>query len=427
MRTKKWPTRKDESMKARKLFKLAPVAGALWGVCISSVSFAQGQDRPLTLTVRQTLSFDSNVLQLRDGANPPASYNTGKRGDLISNTSVSGGYINNFGMQNLSANADLGLVRYANLSRLNRDTYALGGNLSGDLNPAVYSSFNLSTSRLGTSFANQFGLEPNLTTSFQIGGQLGFRFNPTWSVFGGLDQITRDNSAVQLAAADSRSSGKEIGLRYQPQSGIDGSLVWRQVDTRFPNAQSRDFFGNLLPSAVNNGYQQNQAIVRLNYQPNGISSLSGEVGVSSLDYSALPQRNTNGLLLKLNYNYLVSDAWSLGARLGRDSTVVASAFASSVQDTSAGLSANWKPTGRISVRGNIDLSKRNFNADAGVALGVTANRRDSYLVYGVGGSYELLRTLNLTMNVSRYDRSSNIANFSSSGSTAMLGLDFLLR
>jgi Putative beta-barrel porin 2 len=414
-------------MKDSVLFKLAPITVAVWAACFSSSLLAQGQERPLTLTARQTLSLDSNVLQLPVGASPPASYGTGKRGDLISNTSVSGGYVNSFGTQNVSATADLGLVRYANLGRLNRNTYSLGGSLNGDLTPMLYSSFNLSTSRIGTSFANQFSLEPNLTTTLQVGGQLGFRFNPTWSVFGGLDQIKRDNSAVQLASADSRLSGKEVGIRYQPQSGLDGSAVWRQVDAKFPNAQTRDFFGNLLPSAVNNGYQQNQALLRLSYQPNGISSFNGEVGVSSLDYATLSQRNSNGVLLKVNYNYLVSDAWSLTARVGRDSTVVASAFASSVQDTSAGVSASWKPTGRIIVRGNLDLSKRNFNADAGVALGVTANRRDSYLIYGVGGTYELLRNLNLTANLSRYDRSSSISNFSSTGSTVLVGLDLLLR
>jgi Putative beta-barrel porin 2 len=409
------------------LFKIAPIAAAVWGLCWSSVSFAQGQERPLSFTARQSLSYDSNVLQIPSGGSLPASYGTTKRSDVISNTSVLGGYVNSFGTQNLSATADLGLVRYANLSRLNRNTYSLGGTLNGDLGPAVYSSLNLLTSRLGTSFANQFGLEPNLTTTFQVGGQLGYRFSPTWSVFGGLDQIKRDNSAPQLAAADSRSSGKEVGLRYQPQSGLDGSMVWRQVDTKLPNAQTRDFFGNLLPSAVNNGYQQDQAVIRLSYQPNGISSLNGEVGLSRLEYSSLTQRNSNGLLLKLNYNYLVSDAWSLSARVGRDSTVVASAFASSVQDTNAGVSASWKPTGRIGVNGNIGVSKRDFNADAGVALGSTSNRRDTFLTYSVGGSYELMRNINLTANISRYDRSSNIAAFLSTGSTLLLGLDLVLR
>jgi Putative beta-barrel porin 2 len=414
-------------MKDKVLFKLAPITLAVWSACFSSLIFAQGQERPLSLSAKQTLSFDSNALQLPSGVSPPASYGTGKRSDIISNTSVSGGYVNSFGTQNLSANADLGLVRYANLGRLDRNTYALGASLNGDLGPAIYSNANLLTSRIGTVFANQFGVDPNLTTTFQLGGQLGYRFSPTWSVFGGLDQIKRDNSAAQLAASDSRSTGKEVGVRYQPQSGLDGSLVWRRVDFKFPTAQSQDFFGNLLPSSVNNGYQQNQALLRLSYQPNGIGSLIGEVGVSSLDYEALPQRNSNGLLLKVSYNYMVSDAWNLSALLGRDSTVVASAFSSSVQDTNAGFSANWKPTGRIGVRANLDLSKRNFNADAGVALGVTSNRKDTYLTYGLGGSYELLRNLNLTMNLTRYDRSSNISNFSSAGSTAMIGLDLLLR
>jgi hypothetical protein len=390
------------------------------------VALAQGLERPLTLSARQQFTFDSNALQLRDGARPPASYGT-ERNDRISTTSIGATYQDSFGTQSIILRGELGTTKRANFGLLDSTTYGLSASQSGDWNPAIYSTLNVNLSRVNTSLANQLALEPNLTSSLTLGGSVGYRFDPTWSVFLGLDQTKRDNSSVLLAQSDTRQTGKELGARYQPQSGLDGSVVWRRVDVRFPNAQTIDLFGNALPGAVDNSYQQNQLLLRTTYQPTGISTLSGEIGYSSTDYAALSQRNSGGLVFRVNYNYSLSDAWDISSRLSRDNTTAASAFASSVLTTSAGFSAVWKATGRTSVRGNLEWVTRDFSQDAGVAQGLTSNRKDTSRNIGVGANYELLRSLYLTANYLKYSRGSTISTYSMGGHSLALGLDFTVR
>jgi hypothetical protein len=406
--------------------KINRIVVTFLAVVLPSVAIAQGLDRPLGLNARQQITFDSNALQLRDGARPPAAYGT-ERNDRILTTSVGAAYQDSFGTQSVTARGDLAYTNRSNFGLLDSTTYGLGATQTGDWNPAVYSTLNVNLSRVNTSLANQFAVEPNLTTALVIGGSVGYRFDPTWSMFLGLDQTKRDNSSAQLAQSDTRLAGKELGVRYQPLSGIDGSLVWRRVDVRFPNAQTVDLLGNALPSAVNNTYQQNQYLFRTTYQPTGISTLSGEIGYSSTSYAALSQRNSGGLILRGNYNYAVSDAWEIVSKLSRENTVAASAFASSVLTTSAGFSAIWKATGRTSVRANIDWIIRDFSQDAGVAQGITANRKDTSRNFGVGANYELLRSLSLTANYLKYSRGSSIATYSMGGHSLGVGLDFNIR
>jgi Putative beta-barrel porin 2 len=406
--------------------KINYIAVLVLAVVLPSVAVAQGQDRPLGFNARQQFTFDSNALQLREGARPPAAFGT-ERNDRISTTSVGAAYQDSFGTHSVTARGDLANTKRSNFGLLDSTTYGLSATQSGDWNPAVYSTLNVNLSKVNTSLANQLAVEPNLTTSLVFGGTLGYRFDPTWSVFLGLDQTKRDNSSALLAQSDTRLSGKELGVRYQPLSGIDGSLLWRRVDVRFPNAQTVDLLGNALPSAVSNTYQQNQYLFRTTYQPSGISTLSGEIGYSSTSYAALSQRNSGGLILRATYNYAVSDAWEIVSKLSRDNSVAASAFASSVLTTSAGFAAIWKATGRTSVRANIDWITRDFSQDAGVAQGITANRKDTSRNFGVGANYELLRSLNLTANYLKYSRGSSIATYSMGGHSLGVGLDFNIR
>jgi hypothetical protein len=403
------------------------IVSAALCAAFSSGTAAQSLERPLTLTARQSFAHDSNVFQLNSSSPPPAIYGTSKKGDSISTTSLGLAYGNSFGTQNFSLSTDVSRVQYANLDQLNRTIYQLAGRLDGDLSPVFYHGLNVGSSRLGTLFANQSGFSPNLVASQNVGLTLGFRFNPTWSTFVGVDRTNRENSALGFQASDTKIAGKEIGLRYQPQSGIDVSGVIRNVSNSFSAAQIFDSLGNPLPIAVSNNNDQRQFFMRVNYQPNAISSLTTEIGRSSVSYDSLAQRNSSGLLLRTTYNYALSEAWNLSAKLARDTSVAGSAFASNIINTNVGVAANWKATARTSFRVNYDFSRRDFKDDPSVVLGSGVRRKDSLSTFGMGTSYELLRTVNLNMVFAHNSRLSNIAAFQSNSNTLTLSADWTLR
>ena len=410
----------------KKLGKHSTVSAAILTI-FSGAASAQSLERPLALTARQSFTHDSNVFQLSSSSAVPSIYGTSKKSDFISTTAVGLSYGNSFGTQNFSLSGDLSRVQYASLDQLNRTTYQVAGRLDGDLSPIFYYGLNAGSSRLGTLFANQTGFAPNLVTSQNVGANLGFRFNPTWSTFVGIDRISRENSAVGLLSSDTKILGREIGLRYQPQSGIDVSAVARNVSNSFGAAQTFDSLGNPLPVGVSNNNDQRQIFLRVSYQPTAISSVTTEIGRSSVNYDSFAQRNSSGLLLRTSYNYSLSDAWSLSGRLTRDTSVAGAAFASNVINTGVGVAANWKATARTSFRANYDVSQRDFKDDPSVILGSGIRRKDTLSSVGVGATYELLRTVNVNLNLARNSRSSNVAAFQSNSNTVMLSADWVLR
>jgi hypothetical protein len=321
---------------------------------------AQGLDRPLVLGVRQSFAFDSNTLQTSPTVANPSQYGTSKKSDQISTTAVRLAYQNTFGTQAVDLTGEIGLVRYANLTLLNRTTDSLSLRWNSDWAPWFYTQFDGGTSKTAANFANQLGLDPNSSRVQSGGATFGFRFTPVWSTFARFDEVKRDNASTSLFVGNLRTSGREAGLRYQPQTGIEGSVLFRKAETTFPNPQTQSLSGANLGSAFDNSFSQRQLLGRVSYQPTGISSFTGEVGVSSSDYKQLSQRNGTGLVGKIQYSYAISDVWNLSAKVGRDQSATTTVFASNVVDNSLSLGLSWKPTARIGFRSSIDriLSSR---------------------------------------------------------------------
>jgi hypothetical protein len=396
-------------------------------ISFSTNLLAQTADRPLVLGVRQTFAFDSNTLQTSSTAANPSQYGTSSKSDQISSTSVRLGYQNTFGTQALNLNGEIGLVRYANFSALNRTTDSFSLRWNADWAPWFYTQLDGGTSKTAAVLANQLGLDPNSSRLQSAGVTFGYRFTPAWSTFVRMDEVKRDNTSPSLLAGNLRASGKEVGVRYQPQSGIEGSLLYRKADTSFPNFQTQSLSGANLGAGFDNSFSQQQFLGRISYQPTAISSFSGEIGVSSSEYKQLSQRNGSGVVAKVQYGYSISDAWTLNARIGRDLSSTTTVFASNVVDNTVGIGLLWKPTARVGVRTSVDYAKRSFQSDPGTVLGLSGIRRDTIQSISLGASYELLRNLSLSTDYRHFARSSTFPGLNASGNVLTLGLDFSVR
>jgi Putative beta-barrel porin 2 len=392
-----------------------------------SGALAQSSERPLSLGVQQTIAFDSNLFRLSDSTSVPPSSGLKSRSDQISNTAMTLGYANSFGSQNVSVAANIGAIRYADFSRGNRNVYGISAKVNGDLNRAVFAGLDLGQNRNASAFADQQGLSPNLISTSSLGLTLGYRLNPTWSIVSKVDATIIENSAQDLAASNRRLQGKEVGLRYSPESGLDGSFVLRRTNVKSQNSQLTDFFGNALPSSVNNGFEQNTVLFRLNYQPAGLSRFNGELGYAQIDYTSLTQRDSGGLRFKISYDYSYSDALSFRTTAGRDTTSTGTAFSSNVQNDTLGLSMSLAATPRVRLLANVDYIRRNFAADGAVALGVAPTRVDTINALGMSLNYELLRNLNISAGYSRTNRTSTFSQFEYSGNIFTIGANLVLR
>lgn len=407
-------------------FRDAALIGA--SLALSGTAFADDLTRPLTYSLSQSFVRDSNVFRLGDNvavpANPVIGPQGGPRGDTIGRTSVGINFNNTTGTQVVTLGANLDFTRYQRYSYLNRNGYGISGAWQADLDSAWYASANLSSAKANTEFLNQFGLASNSATTSTLGGKVGYRFTPTWSVFSGLTAIKIGNSAGVSQAANTSQRLLEAGAKYDPGTGLNGELLLQRRSLDYANRQIFDAFGNTLPSSVDNSFNATQLMARASYQATGQSSFTGQIGYSNQRFNTLTQRDSSGLLFGVTYRYLYSDTFNVGLRLNRDIAGDQSSFSSPVQSTRAGFDASWKATGRITVLGSFDADRRKFSADPGVILGTNNLSADRSKTLALNARYELFRTVNLTAGLQRVSRSANVASIPFSSNIASLAVDF---
>jgi Putative beta-barrel porin 2 len=396
----------------------------LLAVCTALLAMAQakGQDlleatsqslgRPLSYRIGQELLIDSNVLRLPTELPIPASYKSRQRGDTISRTFGGLSYRNLIANQSVGVDLNAEVLTYSHFSSLNRSTIGLNSNLSGDFNRAWYYQFGLIAADSAGDFVNQSGFEANVVRNFGASSRLGLRFTPTWSSYLALSKNRRTNSARTLSSADSSQSTVELGLRFQPESGIDAEIGVSNRVVEFANRQTVDALGNPLSGNVSNSFQSDQLTGRINYRPSAQSRFAGSIGLGNTRFDELLQRNTSSILFGIDYRHTFSDLAEIGVQYAKDLAGDASSFSSPVVSTRLGLDATWRPTGRLSLTGQVKTNSRHFTFDPGVVSGANGLKEDKISSVSLIAQHELTRTVRLNAGFTQQARSSDTKNTS---------------
>jgi hypothetical protein len=411
-------------MKAKAL--LALTGGLItWGSALSQELqdySAVAANRPLTYRAGQEIIFDSNAIRLAGGQAPPAVYGVRDRSDTISRTFAGFTYNDAVASQNLRVDLNVDARVYSNFSALSRNTYSLIGSLSGNIDRAWYYGVGLNVSSSAGDFANQFGFEPNATRSIGFDARVGYRFSPTWSIYLSQSATDRTNSAVSLSGADTSQDATEIGLRFEPGSAINAEIGVSNRAVKFPNRQRFDSLGNPLTLPVSNSFQADQLVARVSYAPTAQSSSTGNVGFGNTRFDELTQRNSNNVLFGLDYRYAFSNVTEFGIQYARDLGGGALAFTSPVLSNRFGVRATWKPTGKISLTGDVSTTNRRFTSDPSTLTTTNSLRADTLRTVSLIGQYEMSRAVRFNAGFSTQTRSANLSNFSFSGRLLTVGI-----
>jgi hypothetical protein len=383
---------------------------------------SQSLGRPLSFRIGQEILVDSNVLRLPAGQAVPLFYGGNQRSDVISRTFGGITYSNIVANQNLRLDLSAEIRQYSHFSSLNRDSYGLSAGVGGDINRAWYYLIDLSASSLAGDFINQLGLEPNALRNLGLSGRIGYRFTPSWSTYLSLSDSRRTNSALTLITSDTSQNSTEVGLRFEPESAISAEIGLAHRNVSYPNRQRFDAFGNPLPLTVSNSFHSDQLIGRITYRPTSQSSFSGNIGIGATRFDELTQRNASSFLFGFNYRWVFSDLAEVGAQFSRDLASDAVSFSSPVLTTRLGADAIWKPTGRLSVTGQINTSTRRFTADPGLSVGNNGLVGDKFLSVGILTQYEISRAIRLNAGINHQSRSADIKAFSSSTNIFNIGM-----
>jgi hypothetical protein len=360
---------------------------------------APDQADVLQLGVGANLEYHSNLFALPSNA----------RSDTVLTVPLTVRFDRAFARQRLQLDAGATPTKYLDNSRLDYVGYTAGGLWDVEVGRPVYGQAEVRLTRFRTPFSSSF--TDNIEDRALLRALAGFRFTPSWSVFGAIDQNTLDNSAALQLQNDYTFRGYEAGLRYEPAAATDLDFFYRRTDGNFPNRQVLDATGGLLPGAIDNSFNQDAYLARLTYRPSDQARIIGTAGYTKRDYGTLPQRNFSGLTLGVLAEWAWTGAVTMRVNLVRDIQPDTSVNASFVEVQRIALEPTIRVSGRTSVTPVASWERRLYEGDPGFVTSGLSARRDTLSRLGAEVRYEFARNVYLNGYFWNLRRSSNYSLF----------------
>jgi hypothetical protein len=353
----------------------------------------------------------SNLFALPDGVDPSSIYGSSARGDTVFKGLLGVSFDRQVSLQRYRLDASVLPVKYSEYSRFDYVGYSAGGHWDWAIGRPWFGTFGARVTSSQTPFGNYYVNAENLERRARIYASAGLRFTPSLGAFVGVDTETLDNSYTGVQAADYRFNSIETGLRFARGTGSEVDLVWRHTNGDYPNRQVTDEFGNLLPASVDNGFKQDSALIRLQIRPSNDSRIAGRVGYTERRFDNLSERNFSGPTAGINIDWKPSGAFTVRTELFRDIQSEDYLTASYVDRRTLRLNPSIQLTGKVSLFGQVELTKASYEGDPGYETTGAAVREDSIRIYGVGVAYEISRTISATLFYRNTERDSNYAAY----------------
>lgn len=402
--------------------------------CLFLASAAKA-DSPLSLTVSENLTRDSNVLRNNDN----------KYSDTVSVTGAQLGFNKQYGRQTYRASGTVLATRYKTTDFYDNDGY----NLALGFTSQVASNWLVSLDHNRVSQLQSFqdqGLnryrEPIKSQDTGLFVQYGLYGR--WSVNTDLSVSKVDYEV--LRNNNRKSEGAKFGVRYSPTDLLYFDVGYRHTDSRLPNyapSVASDYDGEKI---------KRQSIeFSTRWVVTGYSNLDARVAWTRERYRVDEMRDFNGLTGNLGWTYSPSSKISYGVNLSRDtnneggSTVVSfdgftpdflpqfSYGFNSQKRVTTGLSvrANYSATAKISLSASASYRRieeeRRYDPLDGSSTGAFSDRSTgSYRSVNLGVAYQVFRSTRLGCSVEKYARSASIFSRDFSGDAVSCNAAFTI-
>ncbi len=296
----------------RHAHRLQPLA---WGLAVVLATAALAQTSPYYIGASQSLTYDSNVLRLVDGASAPAGLS---KSGVSSTTALLAGIDQPISRQRLFGNVALRANRYSGNSLYNNESWSgqvgldwatverLSGNVSASANRAL-ASFN--QQEIGLIQRKNFEDTRTLDASLNLG------LVTQYSLLVNLGRREVDQS-LDLPAAQSRNfeqNTASVGVQWKPSSQSSFGLAVRQSDGKYP--QFRALAGGGFEA---DRYSRRDLDLNASLQPSGQSTVSARLSTGKVDYDLATGRNFSGVTGSLAWNWQATGKVRLNTALTRD-------------------------------------------------------------------------------------------------------------
>lgn len=378
----------------------------------ANVSTAFAQQDPLTIRAGLTEARDDNIFRLAENSDLPAgAQRPGPRADLIRSAVLGVNYTRDISLQHISFDANVANAKYRDHPELDNTSDGIKANWLGAYGRRVKNDLGIDINKQLSNFSDIRSTSKNIVKTRSIVDALSYAITPEFSAVAGVGTSRTENSAPSSLEANHSTTYRELGLLYTTRSSNQIKLNYRTTNGNYPNPQTVSNAVGGQQFTVSNSFVQQDLDLSTVWLATGISHFSARLGYTRRHYDDFASRDFNGTTGALIYSWDRGGKLTMVAELRRAIGLNNDVTPSYLLTDTISLRPTWTPTGKITVTGNLDWTRRNPLGDPLRSIAASGAEKDRTKTLGLAVSYRPIRRVELALNLRDERRQSDIPAF----------------
>ena len=361
---------------------------------------AQAQTSLWHVGAAQTVTHESNIYRLADGAPTPAGVS---RSDLVSSSALLAGLDQPIGSQRRYGSTTLRASQFQRNGVLDNEGYSLHagldwatiGRLSGqlELNADRHLAFFNTDTEVGLLTTK------NIQNSRRLSGTVRLGVVTRYTAEASVEHRAVAYSAAEYAARENRQTTAMLGLRWRPRGTSMFGLGLRHTDGTYP--RFRDLGEGQFER---DGFTRTGIDLSTGLELGGASRIDARVTVGRTRHDEATQRDFSGVTGHAAWTWKPGAKLQILTRLSRDdgqnSYVSDNPFLNGVVDysrttTALSIGADYAATARVRVKSGLRLARRDLvrTLPPDSVPAADASGRDNSFEFTLGATWEPRRSL----------------------------------
>lgn len=359
-------------------------------------------DDTLNFVTGAGIRFEDNLFKLSDSVNANTLPGKPEKSDLIYSANAGIKIDKPYAQQRFQLDVLATGNKFQNNDFLDYTSFNYRGAWLWHLTPHISGTILAEQDQQLTNFAdfrtfNDRNVQTNQVRVFNIDGEVGSGLH----LIGGLLDVRSRNSQNFTAVGNYVQRGGEYGIKYIAPSDSWISLVQRETQG--------EYRGRVLDpvAQLDTGFGESETDVALNWKLTGKSTIDAKLGYVDRSHDHFSQRDYNGMIGKLGYQWAATGKIQLNASLARNLYSFQEATNSYYVADTLSIGPVWKITAKTTLRARYDYSDRDYH---GALVPVASLRQDTVQSFLLGADWQATRNILVSGTVQRDVRSSNFNN-----------------
>ena len=379
------------------------------------------QNRPVSVRLGSSVTWDSNVFRLPDFAlDPQLAQGISGRSDRISKTDIGLSLDKSYSLQHLLLDVTRSSTRYERFTSRDFDALSYRAEWQWHVTPRIGGSLGASRDTSEVSFEDALlGTQRNLRVSTERHFNLDGLLFGGWHLFSRIAVSETRTEQTFLAQPGSRIDNAEVGIKYVAASQSSVTAIRRSQEGIVP--------GKPLDTVnfIDNQFSVKESELQLAWRLSGRSTVNGRLTRIERRNTHLPQRDFSATASELSYLWTPTGRLTINLTGSRKiSPWTADTQASYRVDDSLSFAPTWQISGKVAARLRSLYQVSGFQGPIAPLVGVP--RRDTLRSLQLSLDWLPLRsvTLGATLQHDRRGSTSALAEFDATTASVNAALKF---